>query len=404
MGKHLLFVSTSNLATNPRLVKEIELALAKGYRVTAVVCRYANWSSDLHEQLKARFEKQIALVEADASRRPLFTWLLSSCLQQVQRLKQKAGISGARVLSDVLIKRSILLRWKLGELQDRYDLVIAHNPGAFEPAARFAARHKIPLGIDVEDYHPGETTNEAEAGMMRALQQMLLPAAAYVSAASPLILAAVEKDCAHRIRNGVVVLNYFNREEFREPVTGNEVKLRCVWFSQNIAAKRGLEELAAVVKTLEGQVELHLYGNLHKRFYDAYLAAVPDIYIHDPLPQEQLHRALSQYDVGLALENKAININRSICIANKFLAYYQAGLYILATDTEGQRQFLNEHPAHGTCTTLEELSNTLAQIIQDKEAVRASARIRFNTASTHNASSELERLQQLWAKLTNDLH
>ena len=69
MGKHLLFVSTSNLATNPRLVKEIELALAKGYRVTAVVCRYANWSSDLHEQLKARFEKQIALVEADASRR-----------------------------------------------------------------------------------------------------------------------------------------------------------------------------------------------------------------------------------------------------------------------------------------------------------------------------------------------
>ena len=46
-------------------------------------------------------------------------------------------------------------------------------------------------------------------------------------------------------------------------------------------------------------------------------------------------------DVGLALENKDADVNKDICLTNKFLAYVQAGLYIFATDTFGQNHFLN---------------------------------------------------------------
>jgi hypothetical protein len=46
-------------------------------------------------------------------------------------------------------------------------------------------------------------------------------------------------------------------------------------------------------------------------------------------------------DIGLALESKTADFNRDICLTNKILAYAQAGLYIFATDTFGQRDFLN---------------------------------------------------------------
>ena len=59
------------------------------------------------------------------------------------------------------------------------------------------------------------------------------------------------------------------------------------------------------------------------------------------MKQEALHDFLNQMDIGLALENTAADHNRNICLTNKILAYAQAGLYIFATDTYGQSQFLN---------------------------------------------------------------
>ena len=59
------------------------------------------------------------------------------------------------------------------------------------------------------------------------------------------------------------------------------------------------------------------------------------------MQQEDLHQFLSQMDIGLALENAQADHNRNICLTNKMLAYAQAGLYILATNTFGQSQFLN---------------------------------------------------------------
>lgn len=401
MPPHILFVSTSNLATNPRLVKEIELALEKGYRVTAVVCSFHNWSYALNETVKQKLAASIQLIEAVADRSVFPVWVLSTLLQKFQQLKAKLGFSNVAVLSDVLIKRSILLRWKLNQLKGNYQLVIAHNPGAFEPAAALAKKHRIPLGIDVEDYHPGEAINPAEATKMKRLMQQVLPQANYVSAAAPLILEAVQNDCGHRLRNAFTILNYFNKSEFATPVPATGKPLQCVWFSQNIDQGRGLESLLTLLKSFSEEVRLHLYGNTNPLFYESHLAGNSQIVLHPPVPQQQLHQLLALYDVGIALEDITSNFNRTICLTNKLLTYYQAGLYILATNTAAQEQFLKQHPSHGIITSLSNLEEGLQQLVQQKETIRAGSQTRYTAAEKHHAAAELEQLAHCWEQLIN---
>ncbi|WP_407525578.1 hypothetical protein PDL71_03835 [Lacibacter sp. MH-610] len=402
MPPHILFVSTSNLATNPRLVKEIELALEKGYRVTALVCSFHNWSYALNEAVKKKLAEKIQLVEAVADRSAFPVWVLSTLLQKFQLLKLKLGVSNPSVLSDVLIKRSILLRWKLGQLKGNYQLVIAHNPGAFEPAAVFAKKHRTPLGIDVEDYHPGEATNPAESNRMKRLLQQVLPQANYVSAAAPLILEKVQKDCSNELRNAFTILNYFNKAEFVAPLSAKDKPLQCVWFSQNIDQGRGLEPLLALLKSFGEEVQLHLYGNANPLFYESHLAGNPQVILHPPVPQQQLHQLLALYDVGIALEDLTSNLNRTICLTNKLLAYYQAGLYILATDTAAQQQFLEQHPSHGIITSLSNLQEGLQQLVQQKETIRAGSQTRYTTAAKHHAAAELQQLAHCWEQLIKE--
>jgi hypothetical protein len=399
MSPHILFVSTSNLATNPRLVKEIYLALENGYRVTAVVCSFDNWSYELNEALKQKLLGRVQLIEAVADRSAFTSWILSTILQKFQQLKAKMDFYNTAVLSDVLIKRSILLRWKLNQLKGIYQLVIAHNPGAFEPAAAFAKKQHIPLGIDVEDYHPGEANDPVEATKMKRLMQQVLPQAAYVSAAAPLMLQAVQKDCNNQLRNAFTILNYFNKEEFVTPHPSQQQPLQCVWFSQNIDQGRGLEPLLALLKSFGEEVQLHLYGNANPLFYESHLAGNPQIVVHAPLPQQQLHQLLALYDVGIALEDITSNFNRTICLTNKLLAYYQAGLYILATDTAAQEQFLKQHPSHGVITSLSNLQEGLQQLVQQKETIRAKSQTRYAAAAKHHAVAELQKLTFCWELL-----
>ena len=52
--KKILFISTLNLATNPRLFKEIELALNADFEVDVVCFEFDNWSYEFNQQLKER--------------------------------------------------------------------------------------------------------------------------------------------------------------------------------------------------------------------------------------------------------------------------------------------------------------------------------------------------------------
>lgn len=279
-------------------------------------------------------------------------------------------------------------------------MVVAHNPGSFYPAKKFAKRNKIPYGIDLEDYHPGETTDTIASDRFKKLNAAILPEAAYVSAASPLIMDYSKAHIKAPFKKGFLLLNYFSQREFRQPSPLPGEKLQLVWFSQNISWGRGLEEMIPVVKNNDACV-LHLYGNADSSFCDEWIKGIPNIVLHEALPQQELHKELYLYDIGLALEKPASNLNRDLCITNKILAYYQAGLYILASSTSAQDDFIKSNPAAGKICILDtaSLSIALQGLIATQQSIRSSAINRFATAGQQNWERESEKLLNNWKQV-----
>ncbi|MFY7839487.1 MAG: hypothetical protein ACOVP7_04380 [Lacibacter sp.] len=398
---YITFVTTSNLATNPRLIKEVDRAVALSYNVTIVAFHFNNWSLPLNEEIKKRLADKVTLIEVPAGRKPLLPWAVSTLLQITCKAFVKAGLQNSFALSQALQKRSLLLIQALKKLKQKPTLMIAHNPGSFYPVMQYAQKEKIPFGIDVEDYHPGETNDAVAGGQMRKLMQQTIQHAAYVSAAAPLILEEVKKDCADELPVSRVVLNYFSSTEFQQPQVSAVTALRLVWFSQYIAEGRGLELLLEAIKDFSTTVELHLYGHLHAAFQQQYLEKAHNVFVHAPLTQQQLHTELAGYDVGVALENAGANYNRDICITNKLLAYYQAGLYILASQTKAQKDFVEQKTKHGVCVTVtaQNLAGVIQQLVNEKQSIRTGAAERFRAASAFSAENEILQLSTTWSNI-----
>jgi hypothetical protein len=336
--KNILFLTSTNLAANPRLLKELKLATANGYSATVIQFSIGNWSDGMTNELQQQFTGT-EFIQLSALRKPFRSWMLSTVLQKICSILPIAFRTDW-MLSVSNGKRSFLLLEQLKKMREKYEWVIAHNPAAFYPALWYGKSTGAKVGIDVEDYHPGETNNAKEADSMRKLMQAVLPSATYCSYAAPLIAAEVQKDIPGMTNKQLTILNGFDDNEFIEPLATTDEVLRLVWFSQNIDAGRGLEEVLPVVQQLYPAVELHLVGQLNHSFEEKFLRNKTGIVIHEPMPQKQLHQFLAKFDVGLATDIP-VNRNRDIALTNKILAYAQAGLAIAAMHTSAQDQFLS---------------------------------------------------------------
>lgn len=396
MKKGILFLTTHNLATNPRMVKEIKLALQHGYVVTVVCFKFNNWSKPLNEEIKKRLASKINYQSIPGNRKPLLLWLISSLFFSLSKIGLIFFPRSKYLLSLRSNKRSWLLNRALRKLEERFDLVVAHNPGSFYPAMIFAKKNKIPFGIDLEDYHPGESKDEKVNTVYRRLNKAILPHAAYVTGASPLILEYSEADLSATLKNRQVVSNYFSSTEFVSPPTNYSEKLMLVWFSQNISFQRGLEQLVASIKDND-QVELHLFGNGNESFKEQWLSDTRNIHLHSSLPQHELHLQLSKFDIGLAIE-PGKDLNNELALSNKMLAYFQSGLYILASNTKAQAGFIHEHPDHGVLTSLSpgDVKQAIQKLVDQKQSLRASAKERYREAKKFNWENESLKLVEIW--------
>jgi glycosyltransferase involved in cell wall biosynthesis len=223
----------------------------------------------------------------------------------------------------------------------------------------------IPFIFDVEDYHPGEfirfdTANEKYR--REFLMKKLLPEAAAITSASPLI-GKYTLDLIGGHPNHQVILNSFPQGEFIEPpnhqINSSTNQLKLVWFSQKISFGRGLEQLFEALQLLgedwdSGKLPFHLtlIGDLDAGFDVSVISGFRQgrwsscLTILPPMKQGDLHRSLAKYDIGLALE-PGKDLNNLLAVSNKIIAYAQAGLYILATDTPAQKQFIQQHESCG---------------------------------------------------------
>lgn len=398
---HLLFITTHNLPTNPRIVKEVQLAVEKGYDVTLVCFTFTNWSKNIHEEIKNSLKDKIQLIEIPGNRKPLLSWILSSAIFETARLALRIVPANPAFLSFASNKRSWLLMKTLRKLTGKYDWVIAHNIGSFYPALRSANRLEARLGIDLEDFHPGETNDPLSKKRITRLIKYILPKAAYITSASSPILQEYKKLAAFDCRQEVI-LNYFSKEEFVTPSVIESATFQLVWFSQNISYDRGLESIIPLVDGRE-DVELHLYGNCKTAFFNEWIKGRKNIFLHGAMPQAALHKELALYDAGLAIE-PGRDQNNQLAVSNKLLAYYQAGLYIIASDTMAQKEFLKSSSHSGIVLNLqdENLPRRLGEIISSKDSIRSTKQARYYYAWSQNWESESEKLLKLWGKLGGD--
>ena len=422
--KKILFLTTANLPTNPRLLKEVDL-LSKIHAITVVLFRLGNWSDAQNEEMMHN-RSHIRFEVLDVTRSHFLYWLKWALDEKAGRLWFRFFPSSLFGAALGLSRRSVMMA-ELLERMEKPDLIIAHNLGALYPAWHWAQKWGIPFGYDAEDYDPGIYVPQGGKNYVPACEMVLrscLPAARYITSASPLI-GQHTIDLIGGHPNHRVVLNNFPSGEFVAPVLRDDNELRLIWFSQRISFGRGLEQLFEALKSILNSstsqllsssrplLILTLIGDLDPAFQQAVLSPFLDdvlrpldvgetmgfhsfndsyrsvetirVDVRTPMLQSDLHRELAYHDVGLALEFNQTDLNRQLCLTNKIMAYAQAGLYLLATDTPAQRQFMEEHSSMGTvCGQDEEGIGTGLRLLMEN-----AARVHWDKLNRYEKGKEL---------------
>lgn len=364
--KRIVFLTSTNLACNPRCLKEVELACELGYQVAVYEFEFDNWTKEIEAKIRSRLHN-VDFYSIQTSRKSLLPWLVTAIIERMARGVYRLGWRPGFISAIATSKRSFSLYAALKKDHLQCDLIIAHNPGAFYPALWLSNKTGAPFAIDIEDFHPGENNEPIVSKSVKDTMKYCLPGACYVSFASPLIQKATLKLLPANNFSSIVVNNVFSAKEFPIPFSAEERtvnnKVNLVWFSQYISFSRGLEDVLPLLAQYSEWLQLTLIGNIDIQFKKEILDKYNFITIKEPVSQEVLNAELVKYDVGLAIESVNSDENRKICLTNKIWAYLQAGLYIWATNTPAQREFSLQFPKHTSLFSSSE-TDTLHEVIK----------------------------------------
>lgn len=432
----VLFLTTSNLATNPRLLKEVDLTRSK-CRVTVMLFKLGNWSDAVNQKLMAQ-RPDVNFMVLDATRTSPLSWFTWALAEKAARVVSPL-FRRSWLVALGLTRRSFMLLKAARGLKP-HALIAGHTLGSLYPAHRLAHRWKCSFGYDAEDYDPGIVVPQAGRnykGDCELLLKRLLPDARFVTSASPLI-GKYTLDLIGGHPNYQVVLNSFPQDEFIPPVdeslNGDPQPLRLVWFSQRMSFGRGLEQLfdalvqicnsnsAVSGKPSAPLFHLTLIGDIDTRFDQQVLQpfitnvlrpgdvgetmgfqsfadsyrSIERIRVETlpPVQQTELHRLLASHDVGLALE-VGKDLNNSLAISNKIIAYSQAGLYVLATGTPAQKLFMEEEAGRGeVCDqSAEGIKASLVGMMSRSIAIKEGRTGRFESARALAWEQESRKLE-----------
>ncbi len=414
--QHLLFLTTNNLPTNPRLLKEIDLA-KHTYRVTVVLWQLENWSDAINQKLiSERPEVKFILLNAGSQNK--LSWLSWALMEKLSRLLYPLFKASLFINALTHTRRAIRLLRAIRNITSP-EIIIAHNLGALYPAYIHSQRHNIPFIYDIEDYDPGIVVPEVGKHYKTCTEHLLkqcAPEAKALTSASPLIeeytLKLFKRHAKHQ-----VILNSFPEIEFIKPGSGDqEIKantLRLVWFSQTISFGRGLEQLfealLSIRQALPVSLHLTLIGNMDPKFkseivkdFQSKIAGNTSFSLSQlpPMQQNLLHKELSNHDIGLALE-PGKDFNNNLAISNKIIAYAQAGLYVLATGTPAQKDFISKHTGLGLICGQEpsKMADGIKKLALNMDTIRGESGLRYINSKALTWEKESMKLKDLWLEL-----
>ncbi len=417
--KKILYILSGNLTTTPRAVKSILTFKDEYHCKIVLINRLDQWEKKDEEIIK---QHNLNVTTVNLGRNPFLLWFWATLLEKIAQKIYPIFKTKININAYSSNKASILLWYKIKDIKKHnYNLIIGHSYGSLYPTWKAGKKWNIPFIFDVEDYHPGEFIRfdaKNEKQRREFLMQKLLPDTKAITFASPLIEEYTLKLIGSH-PNHHVILNSFPESDFKEPTPCSLLPAPCstlklVWFSQKISFGRGLEQLFEAINQLTTHnsllttqnLQLTLIGYLDPEFEKelkkhSSLTSHYSLLIKRPLSQPDLHAELANHDIGLALEFNNTDLNRQLCLTNKIIAYAQAGLYILATDTPAQKQFMEEHNEFGVVCgqTIEDIGKSIIRINEEKLRIKESRATRFELGKNLAWENEKEKLVLLWKEV-----
>jgi glycosyltransferase involved in cell wall biosynthesis len=377
--KKVLLITSGQPALNPRLVKEADCLTDSGYAVTVLYQYWNEWGTKLDKDL-LKTKKWRALRVGGSPTEEIFIFNFTKLIHKIcKTLFFYCGVKAAAI--GAIARSSFFLIMKAKKI--KADFYIGHNLGAL-PATVIAANfHKKKCGFDAEDFHRHEVSdapNHPDVKLKRYLEEQFFSHLSYLSAASPLI--SEEYKMLFPTLNIRTILNAFPKKKNNNITsTTSTASLKLFWFSQTIGTNRGVQDIIKAIKLLEAKkIELHLYGFLpqdsmntfDKLIEELNFAGSPNIYFHEPVPEEELLNLALGFDIGFAIE-PGFCFNNKIALSNKIFTYLFGGCAIVFSNTPAQFDFYNRNKNIGCiydCKDINALTTILSEYYCNRQFLR----------------------------------
>jgi len=343
----ICLITPGQPSINPRLVKEADTLVEAGHEVHVLCSHMVAWADEADKKLLATRKWACSYVGGTTgSLLHAWTRLRHGFVRRFPGTWSADDWLGTRALTPVASDLFV------AAVRCNADLYVAHYSSALAAAARAAKINGSRVAFDAEDFESGYYVTKSGPQkidlLIESVERKYLPACCYVTAGSSGIAAAYQSK--YGIAMPTSILNVFALAErpsqFRP--TASSGPLRLYWFSQTVGPGRGLAGvIRAMGKLRSCDIELHLRGLARPEHWRQLqdLAATNGVrpsavILHGPLPSDEMIRAASEFDVGMALEYP-VSLNRDICLTNKIFSYLLAGNAIAATATTAQKSIFD---------------------------------------------------------------
>jgi glycosyltransferase involved in cell wall biosynthesis len=380
----ICILTGAHLCRNPRVVKEANALFEAGYRVTVLTVWTNRQWLDIDRQLLSDGINYHGIDLTD--------WNSFKTIQA--RLRRKLFLELNRRFG---LESVHSLNYCLNELYRRADamqadLYIGHQETGLAVGIQLLKKGKK-VAFDFEDWYSKDLLPEARkarpVGLLERLERPALHKGAYVTTTSQSMAGEMAR--YYGCSAPGVIRNVFPLITPNRRVNGDRLSL--VWFSQTTGPGRGLEFMIGAINFIPDiPLDIHLRGAISDSYRFFLENQVKDgsqhrLFFHELVPPDELPEKLGEHDIGLALEMTTPE-SRNLTITNKIMQYLQAGLAVIATNTQGQREVAQS--ANGAITLVEfgneaELADTIREFhaspdklqIAKNRAVQAS-RLVFN--------------------------
>ena len=320
----ILFLTTKQPSTNPRMRKSADAMAKAGHEVHVLYAFNTKWATEADELIFRREGWSHERVGGHPiSERITYQW--ARAWRKFFEITGNTERAMCRGFTSY-IERGI--DWKP-------DLVIGHNPGALGPLIRISKRLNIPALFDAEDYHRGSSCPRGSGDYKNhATRRSPPPRFGSNDCSIPLDCASVSEVVSRA--QVTTVNNAFPLDCLSpKPTASKENPLSIVWFSQVIGLDRGLEEFLTCLQLIQTiPVEINLVGlasdDVKSRVNELGLSHNQIIRFHSPMPENDLFDFVSKHEIGLALE-PGFSRNNDWARSNKIYSYPLAGCYTLAS-------------------------------------------------------------------------